>query len=144
MAFASSSSATPCSHRSTVLRASKKRGVTYKAINDISELRPKLPDLPFLKRAPYSDEPEFRIVYVDHSEECEAKDFPIDLSCIRRITMNPWIAKPLLKSVRATIQSIKGCRELRVSRTTLLENERWKRAARGSKPFVKSKVKRMK
>jgi len=79
-------------------------------------------------------EREFRIVYIDHDKECEAKDFAIDLSCIRKITMNPWMPKPLLKSVRATIQSVKGCRELRVSHTTLLENEKWKRAARASEP----------
>jgi len=122
----------------------EKRRVTYKLISDISNPRPKLHDLPFLKRAPYSDEREFRIVYVDHCEECEAKDFPIDLACIRKITMNPWMPNPLLKSVRATIQSIRDCRSLRVSHTTLLENERWKLAAQASKPPVKSKVKRMK
>jgi hypothetical protein len=46
----------------------------------------------------------------------------------------PMDAEALLESVRATIQSIKGCRQLKVSHTTLLENEQWKRAARGSEP----------
>jgi hypothetical protein len=111
------------------------RSVNYKMIKSLSKLRPKVRDLPFLKRAPYSDEREFRIVYVDHDEECESKDFAINLSCIRRVTINPWMPKPLLESVRATIRSIKGCRELRVSHTTLLENEQWKRAALSSKPL---------
>lgn len=105
------------------------QAVTYKLIKRLPDLKPNTRDLPFIKREPYRDEREFRIIYVDKQEECEAKDFPIDLGCIRKITMNPWMPKPLLESVRATIQSIKGCRHLRVSHTTLLENEQWKRVA---------------
>ncbi len=112
----------------------KTQAVRYKKIKDLSKVRPKLHDLPFLKRVPYEDECEFRLVYVGHEEDCDAKEFDIELSCIRVITMNPWMPKPLLEAVRATIQSIKGCANLRVSRTTLLENEQWKRAAHGAKP----------
>jgi hypothetical protein len=111
----------------------KARGVNYKRIKDLSQLRPKPADLPFLKREPNSDEREFRIVYVDRDEEYEAKDFPIKLSCIRKITMSPWMPKSLLEAVRSTIQSIEACNMLRVSQTTLLENEQWKHAAQGSK-----------
>jgi len=103
--------------------------VRYKKITDLSERGPKRRDLPFLKRAPYKDEREFRVVYVDGNESREAMDFDIEVSCISRITMNPWLPRPLLESVRKTIQGIKGCRKLKVSRTTLLENEQWKQAA---------------
>jgi hypothetical protein len=96
----------------------EQRRVTYKQIKDLSKLKPKIPDLPFLKRAPFTDENEFRLVYVDYDQECEAKAFDIDLSCIRTVTMNPWMPRPLLESVRETIQSIEGCRRLRVSHTT--------------------------
>jgi hypothetical protein len=54
-------------------------------------------------------------VYVDYDRECEAKAFDIDVSCIRTVTINPWMPRPLLESVRETIQSIEECRRLRVA-----------------------------
>jgi hypothetical protein len=59
----------------------EQRRVTYKQIKALSTLKPKTRDLPFLKRAPYTDENEFRIVYIDYDQECEAKPFKIDLAC---------------------------------------------------------------
>lgn len=73
------------------------------------------------------DEKEFRLVYVDGTEEIEAKGFDIDLACIQRITLNPWMSKPLADAVRLTIRSMDGCKNIEVYQTTLLENEQWKK-----------------
>lgn len=108
----------------------EKDKVEYKLIEDITDSPPELEELPFVKRLPYRDEKEYRIVYVDCEESIEFKDFRIPLKCIRRITLSPWLPKPLSAPVGATLRSIKGCSNLSVARSTLIENERWKDAAR--------------
>jgi hypothetical protein len=105
------------------------KAVSYKLIRDIKADRPSADDLPFLKRSPYRDEKEFRIVYSSKANQVEAKDFDIDLSTIQRITLSPWLPKPLSDALRASIRAIDGCAKMSVARTTLLENEDWKKAA---------------
>lgn len=105
--------------------------VEYKQIRDLKNFQPEASRLPFLKRWPYKDEKEFRLVYSDRNEEMEAKRFEIDLFCIQRITLSPWMPKPLAEAVKATIHAVRGCERIQVSRTTLLENEQWKRIASG-------------
>lgn len=107
--------------------------VSYKRIQDIKDFKPKVSELPFIKRQPYQDEREFRIVYRNEGEAMEAKGFQFDLKCIDKITLSPWMHESLAKAVTATIKSINGCSQLRVYQTTLLENEQWKRAARRSR-----------
>jgi hypothetical protein len=108
----------------TGLRAS---AVTYRKIADLP--RAKLAQLPFLKRAPYEDEREFRIVFEDRVQEVETKSFAMPLGCISRVTLNPWLAPPLAGALKTAIKQIPGCTGLKVYQTTLLENERWKKAA---------------
>ena len=103
--------------------------VTYRKIADLPRFKPKLEQLPFLKRAPYEDEREFRLIYEDKKIEAETKSFPIPLSCISRVTLNPWLAPPLAAAMKSAIKQISGCSGLKVYQTTLLENETWKKAA---------------
>ena len=103
--------------------------VTYRKINDLPRLKPRLEQLPFLKRQPYSDECEFRLVYEDKRSEMETKGFPLPLRTITRVTLNPWLSAPLADAVKRTIKSTPGCTALKVYQTTLLENETWKKAA---------------
>jgi len=103
--------------------------VTYRKINDLPRLKPRLEQLPFLKRQPYSDECEFRLVYEDKKLEMETKAFPLSVRTIARVTLNPWLSAPLAAAVKRAIKSTPGCAPLKVYQTTLLENERWKRAA---------------
>lgn len=105
------------------------RRVKYKLIKELQANRPAERDLPFLKRRPYKDEKEFRIIYLDHKEEIDAKGFPIELECIERVTLSPWMPKILADAVKSTIHRIPGCEKMKVYQTTLLENEKWKRSA---------------
>jgi hypothetical protein len=114
--------------------------VRYKLIRELGHFRPSLRELPFLKRRPYKDEREFRIVYTDKEQEAEAKGFDIDLASIERVTLSPWMAKPLADAVKATIKGIPGCAKLKVYRTSLLENEKWKRSAMRSKDGTRSNL----
>lgn len=103
--------------------------VRYRRIADLPKRGLRLEQLPFLKRVPYEDEREFRLVYEDRLAETEAKAFPIPLACISRVTLNPWAPPPLAKAMKTEIQAVAGCAGLKVYQTTLLENERWKKAA---------------
>jgi hypothetical protein len=86
----------------------------------------KLEELPFLKRSPYKDEQEFRVVYVSIKNAVEFKDYDVDVAWIRRITLSPWMSKPLAASVKGNLTSIEGCKRLKVSHSTLVDNETWK------------------
>jgi hypothetical protein len=84
-------------------------------------------ELPFLKRFPYQDEQEFQAVYTGMDEPAEFKGFPISLSCIRRITLSPWLSSALVESVKTTLKRIPGCEFSKVYRSTLVDNEAWKK-----------------
>lgn len=101
--------------------------VKYRLIRQLSA-RKKIPveSLPFLKRSPYKDEHEYRVVYIDAMKNAETKDYRIRIGWIRRVTLSPWMSKSLANSVKDTLRSIRGCSELKVVRSTLVENETWK------------------
>jgi hypothetical protein len=121
--------------RDRLLNALKQEGlrsgaIVYRKIADLPKLRPRLEQLPFLKRQPYGDEREFRLVYEDKAEERETRAFPIPIACISRVTLNPWLAPPLAAAIKTAIKDVSGCSALKVYQTTLLENEAWKKAAK--------------
>lgn len=106
-----------------------KGDVIYKGIKDLRKSTPSVRNLPFLKRIQYKDEQEYRIIYISTAEDLTSKPFDIDLSCINQIKINPWMPLTLLQSVKNNLKSIDGCDNIRVYRTTLLENETWKAIA---------------
>jgi hypothetical protein len=102
--------------------------VSYKLIQEVSKIRRvRVDELPFLKRRPYEDECEYRVVYVDAVEEVQFKDYRLEIDWIKRVTLSPWMSKALAKSVKETIKSIDGCSHLSVTRSTLVDNEAWKK-----------------
>lgn len=100
--------------------------VDYVQIKDARKAPPRLDQLPFTKRYPYHPENEFRIIYEHQSQLIPTRDISISLDLINRITLSPWMPKPLRASVVETLRSIAGCSKLKIYRTTLLENEQWK------------------
>ena len=103
--------------------------VNYARIDDVERDPPAIDDLPFLKRLPYQDEAEFRIVFT--GDEPPAP-YPISVESIQRISLSPWLPYPLLQSVKETIRAIDGCARIPVIRSTLIDNERWQQATLGS------------
>jgi hypothetical protein len=102
--------------------------VDYKTIKQLKNIRDIDPDaLPFLKRSPYKDEGEFRIVYVDTNRAMETKDYKIAVGWIRRITLSPWITKALADSVKDALKTIEGCSGVKIALSTLVDNEAWKK-----------------
>lgn len=86
-------------------------------------------DLPFVKRIPYKDEKEFRIVYKDCKHNKDTHDVKIPLDAISAITLSPWIPKPLENSIQETLKGITCCESMKIYRSTLIENEKWKKKA---------------
>ena len=81
--------------------------------------------LPFIKRKAFEEEREFRLIY-ESEQDISSVNVPIEIGCISRIIFNPWILKPVYYSVRAVIKKIDGCKEIKIVRTTLTDNEKWK------------------
>lgn len=102
------------------------REVNYSTIRGV-DTNPQLSDLPFLKRKVFKDETEFRIIYQDSDFDYSSKEFDIVLSCIDRITLSPWLPKDLLNSLKKTINSIDGCDKMKVFKSSLIDNNEWKK-----------------
>ena len=84
---------------------------------------PLKPDqLPFLKRYPYQDEREFRLLYQSKMETLPTFDVSISLDCIEPNNTDPWIATALADDVKETILSIPDCTDLRIARSTSYES----------------------
>jgi hypothetical protein len=89
-------------------------------------------DLPFIKGAAYRDEKEYRIIYASETEELLAKSFPFQLSCIRRIVVNPWLPEPLFEATKDAIARAPGCSRLLVTQSKVIDNRHWQSYAKSS------------
>lgn len=102
--------------------------VKYELIKDTSAQKAvDLECLPFTKRWPYSDELEYRAVYINADKEVPAFHVPIAVSAIKRITLSPWLAPALVEPVKTTLKSLPGCHALKVYRSTLIDNKQWQK-----------------
>lgn len=106
--------------------------VKYREIQQLRDKPLRVEQLPFVKRFPYRDEKEFRIVYTDMKNMLDLKDFEFNLASIRRINLSPWTPKVLAESVKATIKSIEGCDAIPLSRSTLVDYDQWKKCLMGA------------
>ncbi|MEA2994289.1 MAG: hypothetical protein QOD40_3209 [Alphaproteobacteria bacterium] len=109
----------------------KEGGVTMKTVgyltlNEMGEKNLKVAELPFLKRYPYENECEFRVIYESKIRKLNTLDVPISLKCIDRITLSPWTPRALANTLKETIREIPGCDKMRIMHSTLISNERWK------------------
>lgn len=103
--------------------------VFYSIIRKLKSEPPELDELPFLKRQPYKDEGEFRVIYKNKSKEMETKSIGFGIECIEKINLSPWLPDPVADTVRSVIKDILGCSKIRVSKTTLIESEVLKKIA---------------
>lgn len=106
--------------------------VTYKTLNEMRAAGPSVEELPFLKRHAFQDEKEWRLFAVPEPGTAGPLRFAIPLSTIDRIVLNPWLPKTVAEHVKATLKGIEGCAGLKVYRSTLVDNEAWKRFARSA------------
>ena len=72
---------------------------------------------------------EYRAVYVSKNEDLDSLDLPFDLSWIKSITLSPWMPPVQKESVKQTLKSIPGCSDLKIVRSSLIENATWRKMA---------------
>lgn len=106
--------------------------VVYKTIKQLRDEKPLLNDLPFLKRYAFQHEDEFRLFYPEKTKGELVHRIPVPVNCIDRIILSPWLAKSVSERVKKTLKSIPKCSKLKIYRSTLVENEDWKKFANGS------------
>jgi|ERR1043165_3456175 hypothetical protein len=103
--------------------------VDYQRVRDMRRrTTPLLVDeLPFMKRAGFMPEAEFRVLYTSSGEQKRFLDILIPLNAILEIRLSPWLNSRLRKCVKDTIRSIPGCEHLKIKRSTLIGNSTWKK-----------------
>lgn len=106
--------------------------VIYRTLKDMRQSRPLTEELPFLKRYAFSDEMEFRLFVARKKHKTAVFRIPIRLGSISRIMLSPWLPKNVATQTKQTLKTIKGCSRLKIYRSTLVENETWKRFARAN------------
>jgi hypothetical protein len=103
----------------------REQAVLYKDINDLGTTRPLVKDLPFLKRAPYRHEEEYRMIWESLTEKRTSLSVQIPLTCILRINLSPWSIEADATAIKKVIRTIPGCENVRIDRSTLVSNDRW-------------------
>ena len=102
--------------------------VSYRYIKNVQAHRPALKDWPFLKRQPFSDEGEFRIVYENKTKVEKTKTIPFQIECIMKISLSPWLPDSISKTVIDAVKSLNNGNTIRINRSTLLESAKWRAA----------------
>ena len=106
--------------------------VQYRTINQLKERSPSLGEWPFLKRIAFTDEREFRLFLgVEDADPPEMFRIKMPLTSIDRIMLSPWLPESVVQSVKKVLQAIPGCGDLQIYRSSLVDNENWKRFATG-------------
>lgn len=99
----------------------------YKRIKEVKNIESiDLDRIPFLKRHPYEDEREYRVVYVDPDQFSQNRDYSIEISWITHVTLSPWMPEAFAQSVKKCLHSIDGCGGISIYQSTLVDNESWK------------------
>ena len=121
-----------CFKRYELLRAIRKQSdlrmgeVRYLTLDEVRETTPATQELPFLKRYPFEDESEYRVIYESKTANYSTLDIDIPLSCIDKVTLSPWLPRALGERVKILLRTIDGCHDLKIHRSTLISNEEWK------------------
>ncbi|WP_353225458.1 DUF2971 domain-containing protein [Salinisphaera hydrothermalis] len=104
--------------------------VLYRTLDDLRSRPPEIQELPFLKRYAFGDEMEYRFFMACAKRKTATFRIPVGLSAINRVMLSPWLPREVAKRTKSALRSIRGCSKLKVYRSTLVENEAWKRFAR--------------
>lgn len=116
------------------------RGVEYRKVYLQRRAKWEVADLPFIKRAPYEPEREFRVIYESAENELDHFNVEVDFSWIHRVILSPWLPKAMKLSITAVLRAIPGCSHLTVQGTALIDSDTWKSHVRhASEPPVGNK-----
>lgn len=103
--------------------------IDYLLLEEVERLGPAdRARLPFVKRAGFAPEDEYRIIAETNSVQTQALAIEFPTKLINKIYLNPWLPAPIADSLVEIIRSIPGSEKLSVSRSHLIDNGRWKRS----------------
>ncbi len=103
----------------------KGRRVSYIPLNDLGQTLRRINNLPFMKRAPFKPESEFRVIFEETGKPRSYLNIEIPLSCIDRVYLSPWMPRSIADSVKPALKNIGEAETIEVVRSTLIENDRW-------------------
>ncbi len=106
--------------------------VKYLSIVSAKSRELRTSELPFLKRVGYKPEGEFRVTYESKTESHPSLQIPVPITCIRSISLSPWLHANLSETTVKTVRSLPGCESIKISRSTLISNEQWKALAKNA------------
>jgi hypothetical protein len=109
----------------------RSEAVQYRTINDLQRTKPTLNELPFLKRYAFQNEGELRLFYATEEKGPPNHRVPMPRSAVDRIILSPWLPDAVADHVKQTLKAIPGCSKVKIYRSTLVENENWKKFANG-------------
>jgi hypothetical protein len=102
----------------------RSRRVTYIPLNHLAETPKDVRRLPFMKRAPFEPEAEYRVIFEEKGKPRRYVDIEIPLSCIDRVTLSPWMPESVADSVKSALKGL-GAGKIKVYRSTLIDNDKW-------------------
>ena len=100
--------------------------VKYMMLSKMREGKISAEELPFLKRYAFEDESEYRLIYPSHSK-IKVKNIKLPLDAIRKISINPWAPDAFFEAIKNTIRSIDGCENIKIGKSSLVDNKEWRR-----------------
>ncbi|TXH06127.1 MAG: DUF2971 domain-containing protein [Nevskiaceae bacterium] len=107
--------------------------VLYRTLEQMRLNPPMTNELPFLKRYAFGDEMEFRVFAARNGVKDPILRIPVELNVVSRIMLSPWLPKDVASHTKSVLRSMHGCSKLKIYRSTLVENESWKRFAKSEK-----------
>lgn len=109
----------------------RSKEVKYKTVKDLRSAKPSFDELPFIKRYAFRNEGEFRLFYATTTIGPQIHRISVPRTCVDRIILSPWLSDVVAKRVKETLKSIPGCSQVKIYRSSLVENEDWKKLADG-------------
>ncbi len=102
--------------------------VKYRYTKQLKAKRPAPHEWPFLKRAAFAGESEFRLVYpqLRGAKTIAAPFVPVEPDAIDRIILSPWLDKSLRDSLCKTLKEVARNPELPVYRSALIDYKPWR------------------
>lgn len=82
--------------------------------------------LPFVKRAAFKDEGEYRVTFESDVDDDEPYQLPIEPSWIDRVQLNPWMPSALVETITNILTNLDGFSDLEVRRSYLIDSDSWK------------------
>ncbi|HVJ07865.1 MAG TPA: hypothetical protein VM554_05740 [Acidisarcina sp.] len=101
------------------------RRVSYIPLSELAQTSKGITNLPFMKRAPFKPESEYRVIFEDQGKPRSYVDIDIPLSCIDRVYLSPWMPRSVAESVKSALRELGDTEDIEVVRSTLIENDRW-------------------